>query len=423
MGRQKTKSSVLAVDPFDISLRPAPMQITWAKWFVEITQNLPGKYHIRRVHYQTLGKLKPDGTQYENTTNDAALLSKASEYARYMGLVDFDTIEDHKNEGVIVQTVYTPDNVSTDFRIQSRPYTESTIDNLKNVIAISHWDIHNSISYDIQSRQPYHIEIWVEKSTMNDVLIPIANKYGATLVVASGQFSITNVKDQFYRIKDLDKPVRIFYLRDFDPAGETMAKAVSRKLEWFVRTRKQDVDVKLLDVALTHKQCVKFQLPRTPMDSKCDKYKNGFQDKYGDGATELDSLEALYPEELANILINAIHPYFDDALRSEIIDFENNEIERYHKYIYELIDAVIDSCRDDLSHLVEKYNEHIASANEIGEQIEELIDSFASTESYEVLYPDKSNRIVRDKDNPAFLLDTTRPYEMQLQRYYNGAEP
>ncbi len=399
------------------------MQVTWAQWFVKTTENILSKYHIRRVHYQTLGKLKPDGKQYENTTNDAALLNKASEYARYMGLVDFDKIEDHKNEGVIVETVYIPDNVRTDFRIQSRSFTESTIDNLKSVIAISEWDIRNSFSYNIQSRQPYHIEIWVEKSTINDVLIPIANKYGATLVVAGGQFSITNVKDLFNRIKDLEKPIRIFYLRDFDPAGETMAKAVARKLEWFVRTRKPEVDIKLLDVALTHDQCVKFQLPRTPMDTKGDKYKNGFEEKYGDGATELDSLEALYPGELAKILTNAIQPYFDDALRSEIIDFENKESDNYHKYIDEVVDAVIDSCRDDLSPLVEKYNEHIASANEIGAQIEELIDSFEANESYEAQYPGHSNKIGRDKDNPAFLLDTTRPYEMQLRRYSNGAEP
>ena len=63
MGRKKTKQGILSIDPFDVSLRPTQAQLSWAKWFKEITQDITSKsYHVRRIHYRTLGKLKPDGT-------------------------------------------------------------------------------------------------------------------------------------------------------------------------------------------------------------------------------------------------------------------------------------------------------------------------------------------------------------------------
>jgi hypothetical protein len=39
--------------------------------------------------------------------------------------------------------------------------------------------------------QRYHLEIWVEKSTMNDVLLPIIERYGAVLVTSVGFQSVT----------------------------------------------------------------------------------------------------------------------------------------------------------------------------------------------------------------------------------------
>lgn len=183
MGRKRTRFKILSIDPFDVSSNPTPAQTSWAEWFREITKDVNPPYHIRRIHYRTLGKLKPDGNQYENTDNDGALLGKASEYARYLGLIPFDAIEDHKNEGQIVQVVYEPDEVSTYLEMGARDLTIPTIDSPEDVIADGGDAI---ISYGAALRQPYHLEIWIEKSTMNDILIPIAEEFGAGLYVAGG---------------------------------------------------------------------------------------------------------------------------------------------------------------------------------------------------------------------------------------------
>jgi len=415
MGRLRIKDRVLALDPFDVVRQPTDGQTGWAKWFKRITEGIDGTYHIRRIHYRTLGKPKPDGKQYENTTNDSTLLNRASEYARYLGMVDFDRVEDHKNEGETVSVIYHPDEISIDFSIEAAWLESSPVDNMCDLFHDG--DSMEAINYGVEIRQPYHIEIWVEKSTVNDILVPIAESYNATLMVAGGQFSLTNVKDLFCRIRSLNKPIRIFYLRDFDPAGETMARAVARKIEWFVRTRAPEIDLKLFDLALNHEQCLKYQLPRTPMD-RADRYKAGFEEKYGEGATELDALEAIRPGELAEIVKSAIGPYFDHQLRKRVLEFQGKERLRYHNFKRSIIEQAIDSHSEVLNPLVAHYNELVEQINSVAEQIEQVIDGTDLDCDFKPEYPATSSLRVQNEADP--LLDTRLSYEEQLAKYRNA---
>ena len=415
MGRKRTRFKILAIDPFDVSSNPTPAQTSWAEWFKEITKDVNPPYHIRRIHYRTLGKLKPDGLPYENTDNDGALLGKASEYARYLGLIPFDAIEDHKNEGQVVQVAYEPDEISTYLKLGVRDLTVPIIDDPADVIADRGSAI---ISYGAQLRQPYHLEIWIEKSTMNDVLIPIAKEFGAGLTVAGGQFSVTNIADLFERIRYLKKPVRIFYLRDFDPAGQTMAKAVGRKIEWFVRRKQPELDLKLFDVALTHQQCLEYQLPRSPMDRK-ERYKGKFEVKFGEGATELDALEALRPGALADIVKGALQPYFDEDLADDIKDLEESEEERFEGFREGVIKNIINSNRGRLESLVAEYNNAITKANEVWWEIEGAISSVEDG-SFEPEYPEESSVKVEQEMEP--IVDTTLSFEEQMERYGDSAK-
>lgn len=409
------KNSVLALDPFAISEHPTPAQKQWAEWFVSITEDVTGVYHIRRIHYRTLGKSKPDGSPYENTNSDAKMLGRASEYARYLGLVDFDLIEDHKNPGVVVRTGYYEDTAITTFNPTPRSFGFSTIDRELEIFDYAYGDM---VSFQVQTRQPYHLEIWIEKSTLNDVLIPVAKKFGATLVVATGQFSVTNVKDLFSRIKDLGKPVRIFYLSDFDPAGNSMPVAVGRKLEWFVRTRKPDLDVCLMDIALKENQCLEYELPRMPMD-RSDKYKGNFEAKYGEGATELDAIEALYPGLLGKLLFNAIKTYYDSDLESQIQELTWSEALRSKENKKQYLRDIVSKCPPELSSLIEQYNTLVNEATKITSEIRQIArNALNAVAQYEfsLKMPEKSSRVVEDR-HCNFVLDSRLSPEDQLLSY------
>ena len=64
--------------------------------------------------------------------------------------------------------------------------------------------------------QPYHVEIWAEKSTMDDILLPFGRDYDANIVTALGDQSITAIIGMCKRVASIRKPTRIFYISDFD---------------------------------------------------------------------------------------------------------------------------------------------------------------------------------------------------------------
>src|SRR5205085_2565752 len=164
-----------------------------------------------------------------------------------------------------------------------------------------------------RSEQAYHLEIWCEKSTMNDVLEPLCKRYGANLQTGLGELSITATLALAHRLQEANKPARILYVSDFDPAGQSMPVAVSRKMEYFVRTLGLAVDVRVFPVVLTLEQVQYYGLPRTPIKDT-ERWRVGFEDRYGEGAVELDALEALYPGELQAVLQQCLAYYYDTTL-------------------------------------------------------------------------------------------------------------
>jgi len=129
------------------------------------------------------------------------------------------------------------------------------------------WNSHNT--------QAYYLEIWCEKSTMDDILEPIGLRYGLNIVTGLGEMSVSRVHELVCRIKKNKKPVRILYISDFDPAGEGMPVSIARKIEFYIHFEDAK-NVKLRQVLFTPEQCIKYKLPRKPI-KKSDKRKEGFE--------------------------------------------------------------------------------------------------------------------------------------------------
>jgi hypothetical protein len=156
--------------------------------------------------------------------------------------------------------------------------------------------------------EPYAIEVWAEKSTMNDILLPLAQRYGVTLVAGVGELSLTHCHWLIERALAHGKPLRVLYISDFDPAGNRMPVSVARKIEYLIRRDGYDLDIRLEPLVLTREQVERYALPRIPIKDS-DFGKRHFETRYGEGATELDALEALYPGELRRLVVAAIRRY------------------------------------------------------------------------------------------------------------------
>lgn len=360
-------------DPFYVG---SPGQLEKAKWFADIYEKLgrPLQCHTRRAHYwlvsQPVATRKgPGGKSYENTKNDENLMNLASKYARYAGLVPIDNIVDRRNPEPIINIYGWNDRKPTE--IKEGVSAESIIEDI--VSRFHCWNEHNT--------QPYHIEIWCEKSTMNDVLVPLGEKYGINVITGLGELSITAVYQLIQRIKRISKPVLIFYVSDFDPAGECMPISIARKIEYFIRLDGMREHVRLKQVMLTSDQCKKYKLPRTPI-KETERRKDGFETRHGIGATELDALEALMPGEMFRLIEEEILKYFD-------IEAWNNVI-RKNKEIQQKIRTFL---QDKIGNVLEKLD----------------------VEKYDEFDPPRGNETDDDEEN--WLYDSLLGYMDQMERY------
>lgn len=337
-------------DPFYVG---SPAEVEKAEWFARVYEDMgsPWRVHIRRIHYNLVAKgdvLKPanrkrkskvKGKPYTNTENDWNMLENASLYARYLGLVPMENFVDRRNPPPIINAEYYPHG-----RLQNELSSLSIDDVISSLASPFKW------IYNPQLSQAYHLEIWCEKSTMNDVIKPAGDRYSANVVTGLGEMSLTAVRDVFDRIREAQKPTRIFYVSDFDPAGERMPVSVARKLEYFMRKFGIDSDVKLKQIILTREQCIEFKLPRTPI-KESDPRKLEFEMMHGTGATELDALEALYPGEMKTLLTAALEPYFDEDVR-QAVDAENERLyDTVNGLLRERLSGLGDGLLDDVDGL------------------------------------------------------------------------
>jgi hypothetical protein len=329
-------------DPFAV-YQPARQER--ACWFAGVWRRLGRggeRIHLRAIHYRIISQDQhvtlPNGENYENTLECWHYLLEGARDARYLQLVSYASIIDARTEAPVC-CFY---DISSDGEIiaeDSEPIWLEPVDNGDGSLRIIYpsLKIWKRFEYpklpefpDVDlpilklSEPPkllprLHVEIWVEKSTMADVLNPIAQRYGANLVTGVGELSLTRCSELVERARTHGRPVRILYLSDFDPAGRSMPVAVARKIEFMLRQDDLDLDIQVRPILLTQAQCKHYRLPRTPI-KKTERRAAKFEKQFGEGATELDALEALRPGELARIVTREIKRYYDATLQQRVDD-------------------------------------------------------------------------------------------------------
>lgn len=419
-------------DPFFCG---TPTQTEMASWFADLWQRFgyTTGVHLRRVHYRLVnGEKQPkkhNGEAYENTENCWTYLCDAGKQARYLGLVDAHAFEDRRNPDPVQNGGY-----GEDFGpyLEKPDWIEFDLPSINRNIA---WNLSLRVpsmyvaGYDYgDSAQPYHVEVWAEKSSQNDVLLPVCQLYSVNLVTSLGYQSITSVVELLQRVSRSNKPARVLYISDFDPAGDGMPVAVARQLEYWRSEYAPDAEIKLQPVVLTREQVQSYSLPRIPI-KETDRSKGKFENKYGEGATELDALQAIYPGELANIITEAILPYRDLQLSQRYQRAEKDAQEVLSEQWEELTDAYqeeLSELQKSASDIVQGYQERLSLLNDslqselepiserldsVRQAIQELVDDF------EPELPGLPEPKTPDQDEAAWLFDSEREYFDQLVAY------
>jgi putative DNA primase/helicase len=255
-----------ANDPFWIR----PQRRKGAEWFARIWRRFDfgDGVHLRRIHYVLVSTAKPvrlwDGKPYQNTTSCWDALCLTSRDARYLDLVPADLFVDRRNDEPVEYLSDHSSDASLDISFES-PWVEATSSAMPFVPEL--------VLRSPTMEQPYHIELWCEKTTVNDVLLDLGETYGVNVVTGAGELSLTACVKLIDRAEQSQRPVRILYVSDFDPAGQGMPVAVARKIQHRLQIKQLDhLDIQVRPVALTLEQCRQFrpaQIARA-LDGKCE---------------------------------------------------------------------------------------------------------------------------------------------------------
>jgi hypothetical protein len=423
-----------------------PAQRVKAEWFAALWRRFgyTAGVHLRRVHYrlvsQERGQEPPrrhDGEEYENTEHCWEDLQEAGAMARYLRLVPADAFEDRRNPEPHIYMQ--PELLVREQRVWLEALEEWTLPAIEHALAslidLSLPGVDEVTGYDYHATdQPYHVELWIEKSTMDDVLVPICEELHVNLVSSLGFQSITGVIKLLQRVCELarickaGKPARVFYISDFDPAGDSMPVAVARQVEFWVRDYAPGTNIKLTPLVLTEAQADAYDLPRIPI-KEADNRKERFEERYDEGAVELDALEALYPGELARIVREAIEPYRDRTLARRLDEAEEEAREeaeeawekRVAPYREEL-DAIRREGRDvaarydgQLEELNETLQAELAPLRQRMEAVRQAVQE--ARDQFEVEMPERPEPEIDPVDEDDWLFSSDRTYFAQLAMY------
>jgi hypothetical protein len=280
-------------DPFYIT----PGRLKGAQWFVKIWQRLKLTavgLHIRDIFYILVSQ-KPlwrslKGLPYTNTKLNWEHLCSFSKDARHLALVPTGFVDRR--------------SPPTRLFMPTEPPANAYIGTYDGQLAdVTMPELPELVLAPPKILQRYLVELWVEKSTIDDIIVPIAERCGCNVQTGVGELSEIRCRELVDRAINhaFKRPVRILYISDFDPGGRSMPVAMARKVEHLLYMQKLGLDIQVIHIALTREQIEQYDLPSIPLKPS-ETRGNKFRGKHGRGGTELDALEALHPGELGRII-------------------------------------------------------------------------------------------------------------------------
>ena len=161
--------------------------------------------------------------------------------------------------------------------------------------------------------QPYRLVFFGEKTSLDDILSPVARECGADLYLPAGEISDTMLHTMAETGAQDGRPMVVLCFSDCDPSGWQMPISIGRKLQAFKALLFPDLKFLVRRVALMPEQVRVHGLPSTPLkatERRADKW----QEAMGVAQTEIDALAALQPALLRRMAREAIKPFYDPTL-------------------------------------------------------------------------------------------------------------
>jgi hypothetical protein len=240
---------------------------------------------LRQVFYQLVAR-----AIIENTLRSYKRIGDLLSNARLAGMIDWNIIEDRGRETV------TP------------PMWEDPAEIIEASAA--------QFSIDRWREQESHVEVMVEKSALEGVLIPVCRELGIRFTANRGYSSSSTMYEAGKRLAHFvnqGKDVFILYLGDHDPSGIDMTRDVLDRLSLFSR---REIVVKRL--ALNMDQIEQYDPPENPAKQTDSRFE-AYVLQFGESSWELDALD---PATLGDVVRTAVESLRDEDLWNEALERE-----------------------------------------------------------------------------------------------------
>ena len=328
------------------------------EWFALHWERLGRRFdlHCRGYHYVLLDEEKPNGQPYRNIDKDWVWIQEqAIDGARWNGLTPFEAIADQRNQEPVIRNVRRTEPLTFVYAgsVAVRPPYE-----LEPRVGLVPREEGGLLAV-----QPFRLAIFGEKISLDNVIGPIAQQYGASVYLPTGESSDAIVYALMRDAAEDGRPLAVLYLSDCDPAGYQMAISVSRKMQGLRDLYFSDVSYKLYQIALTPEQVREFELPFTPLkesERRADRWRAAF----GVEQTEIDALATLRPDLLRDLL-EPLDRFYDHTLDRRVKD----AIREWERQAQELLDASLDpealaAMRENVEQKLEELDDLVAEIND-----------------------------------------------------------
>jgi vacuolar-type H+-ATPase subunit H len=427
-------------DPFMVG---TPTHRAMARWFKALWDEfgyVRGK-HVRDIHYDIATRLeytyyKHDGTPYVHTKTSYDYMQAAARYARHLGLMG-EELGDKRSDPIkpfaTQRSEYFDGSRSPDFEAEfdedEWEMPEIRIDEPPAFpfpeAGASGYDYH-------PSDQPVHVEVWVEKTKAEPQLESVCRRHHANLQWGDGTFGIEVCRDFVGRVRVWEKPARLVYLCDYDPAGIQMPVSVGRQVEFILNEAgEHDLDITVEVLAVTTEQITALKLPRKPFEEQkhlwAQTRAHNFEKHLGEGGTELN---AMADTKLASIVEERILKYRDDGLRDAVGKAGEEAQEALDEAIEEARDEFrdgLEGLREEVREVVERYRPLVEKLNRrmtrelesalrrregLRERIQDELDDLDAD------LPDyPEGEVIGPLEDEHYLFDSSRTYLEQMRQY------
>jgi hypothetical protein len=259
---------------------------------------------LRQLYYQFIARdLFPESKRYswtgkkwikdkngtKNCQPNYKFLGQIINNARLCGLIDWNYLHDLTRNLRKLSTWKNPAEI---------------IDSAMSQYRIDKW-----------KNQDYHIEVWVEKDALIQVVGKASTYYEVSYFSCRGYVSQSAMYETAQRLIHSGKKNIIFHLGDHDPSGIDMTRDIKDRLTMF-KTK-----VKIKRLALNMNQIKKYNPPPSPAKTTDSRYES-YIEQFGNDSWELDALE---PNVIENLIKSNIKKYINQEKWKETIIKQNRD--------------------------------------------------------------------------------------------------